>query len=301
MYCLKFVRSARLPGLMPGPGNRFCRLFVVAAFGVLALAGSRPAKAVDAEQAAGVVGGALLGAAAFAAISKSIEEQLEHFAVERLLELRPDLVDFQLSLVMFDASSIWDLSSVSAVPCVVIPKGGEPFVLMLLFDSGWVNATGLDLTKVSHRVVDRETWSQTMTAVIRVAGEYTDVASDRVPVFDRRGIRALRLATDVAVEPTAYAGPSDLRRISARMASFEVGGVCLQSPLRKLEADEYRVQMVDGLGRVVYNERSVQLFLEEWGRLVRLHRTAISNIHAALFPDIGPCARDSGGDGDGDW
>ena len=77
-------------------------------------------------------------------------------------------------------------------------------------------------------------------------------------------------------------------------------GACLRHPLAALGDDEHRVRRVQGLGRVVTHERAVQLFVEEFGRLVRLRRAALVEIREALFPDMEGCAVERDLD-DRDW
>ena len=266
----------------------------MACMGLGVLTGS-PAKSADSNDAsvAAAVTGGIIGAAALAAYVKSLEEQLEHYAVERLLELRPDLTAFELSLVSFDVTSVVDLSSVRAVPFVVRPADDEPFVLMLLFDEGWVNANGLDLTLVSHRVIDRGTWNRITGAVVLVASGIEGGDLSRIPVYDRAAFRSVKLVDEGSkVPPTAFAQHGQLRRIGRRVAYFEVDKQCLRRPLLSLGDDEYRVQNVTDVGRVLYNERSVHLYLEEFSRLVRLKRSVIDKVDYALFPYEGACEDD---------
>ena len=244
------------------------------------------------EVATAVLGGAVT-AAAVAAYLKVVEEELEHFAVERILEIHPEMKQFQLSLVSFDVSSLLDLSTVRAVPCLVTPKGEDPFVFMLLFDSGWVTERGLDITRVSYREIDRATWNRLMGAVVVVAGGFETADLTKIPAFDRSGIRAFKLSGGESErEPTALVDYKQLRRISGRMAYFDSGSECLRTPLLDLGNDEYRVEAVQGLGRILYNERTVHLYLDEFGRLVRMKRKVIEQLQRGLFPSAGSCDTD---------
>ena len=259
---------------------------------VCLLGGSpRSAEAGDGEVLGVIAGGALAGAG-FLATLASLEQQLEHFAVERMLEVRPDLTDFTLYVADLDASSLWDLSTVTAVPCVVAPEGGEPFVFMMLFDDGWVSDVGLDMTKVSYRMISRTAWNRTMVSMVRVAGVERVADGGKIPVYDKKTARLVRTYPSDVEGPKAHASGELLRRVSGWNAYFEVGEECLVAPLVRLEDNQYRVSAINELDKLVYSQRSVQLFLSDFGRLMRLSMGSIERIHSDLFPEDGACNHD---------
>ena len=211
--------------------------------------------------AALVVGGLLALGSSIAAF-KIMEEQLELSATEWVLSNRDDLSNFYLEVINFNSAKISDISNTSVVTFKVheIEMNGIPTitgkrrVLFCFTSRGWVTDLGLDVSKIKWFLIDEDEWLNMMVSYVKVATENKDEAS----------IREL-----------------------LPIAQIEKKGIKLKKkivlPFYKINGDAYLVSDYSDKMKLVYNEKSLGIFLKETKVLVQLSRRSLRDVHDFLF------------------
>ena len=221
-------------------------------------------KKINAQKDAAVaaaVGGILAIGSGIAAF-KIMEEQLELSATEWVLSNRDDLSNFYLEVINFNSAKISDLSNTSVVAFKVheMEMNGVPSVtgkrrVLLCFTSrGWVTNSGIDVNKINWFLINEDEWLNMMVSYVKVASENKDETS----------IREL-----------------------LPLAQIEQKGVKMKKkivlPFYKINGDSYLVSDYSDKMKLVYNEKSLGIFLKETKVLVQLSRRSLRDVHDFLF------------------
>lgn len=218
-------------------------------------------QAQKSADAAVVVGGLLALGSSIAAF-KIMEEQLELSATEWVLSNRDDLSNFYLEVINFNSAKISDISNTSVVTFKVhememngVPSiTGKRRVLFCFTSRGWVTDSGVDVSKINWFLINEDEWLNMMVSYVKVATENKDEAS----------IREL-----------------------LPLAQIEKKGIKLKKkivlPFYKINGDSYLVSDYSDKMKLVYNEKSLGIFLKETKVLVQLSRNSLRDVHDFLF------------------
>lgn len=202
--------------------------------------------------AAGV--GALLGVGVAIAAVEEIKENLEQAAVEQVLRAYPFLIDFELKTSSLKGTKMKDLSSVGVITFEIKDiKTNNKYVLFAFTSTGWANEYGVDYNRLLWKNFDHERWNKLMQNYITTAS----------------GIELT--LNEVAESKIVNNG---VKQGSKFILKFDkIGGdVYLSSDY----SDEFKV---------VFNERSLGLFLKETSDLIQVSRKAIIKAHEHLNKD----------------
>ena len=207
----------------------------------------------------------LLGAAVgLAAIGTAIiavdhmKEQAELNATEGLLNNRPEMNSFSLKTLSFDGKKAKDMSSVSVITYKIQefqlrdkPElDGKKYVLFGFTSYGWANEMGVDLNQIIWHMIDKEEWMNMMVAYVKTASEETNDS-----------IIKERLQTGKIVNKGVKEG-----------FNYTI-------PFYKLDGDMYAVRDYDDMMKLIYNERSLGIYLKQTSNLVQIGRGDIIDIH----------------------
>ena len=210
---------------------------------------------------AAVVGGILAIGTGIAGI-KIMEEQLELSATQWVLSNRNDLSNFYLEVINFSATKMSDISNTSVVSFKVheIEMNGVPTitgkrrVLFCFTSRGWITNYGLDINKVKWFLIDEDEWLNMMVSYVKVASESKDDTS--------------------------------IRELLPK-AQIEKKGVKIDKkiviPFYKINGDSYFISDYSDKMKIVYNEKSLGIFLKETKVLVQLSRRSLRDVHDFLF------------------
>lgn len=220
------------------------------------------AKAQDDGLVAAVTGIAAIGAIAISI--KQMEEQAELKATEWLLNNEPDMTSFSLKTLDFDGKKAKDMSAVSLITYKIQefelaekPKlDGKKFVLFGFTSHGWISDYGVDFTRVRWHLIDEQEWMNMMVAYVKTASSQTD---------------------DSSIKEKLRNGKIVNRGISERSKTT--------IPFYKLEGDMYTVTDYNPMMKLVYNERSLGIYLKETSNLVQIGRGDIIKIHDFFFAE----------------
>lgn len=209
---------------------------------------------------AAVAGIAAIGSAI--AINAQMKELAELKATEWLLNAHPEFTSFSLKTLEFNAKKGKDASNVSVVtykiqlfkPSEKSELNGKKYVLFAFLSDGWVNQYGLDFNKFMWHLVDENEWLNMMTSYVKVASEEKNEETIKNILSEGKVVnRGVKI------------------------------GSKLKIPFFKLEGDMYVVADYSKMMKLLYNERSLGLYLKKTRNLVQIGRGDIIEIHDFLI------------------
>lgn len=217
----------------------------------------------DGAVAAAAVGGLLAIGAGIAAI-KQMEERAELKATEWILYNNPELTSFSLKTLDFDGKKLKDMSSVSVItykiqefqPDDKPELNGKKQVLFGFTSQGWITEYGIDFSKIRWYLVDDVEWMNMMVAYVKVSSDENN---------------------DEALIETLKEGKVVNKGVKVKSK--------LVIPFYKLTGDMYVVTDYSPEMKLVYNERSLGIYLIETRDLVQIGRGDIIKIHEFFFED----------------
>jgi len=260
---------------------------------------AKPAHSGSKENAVivGAAAAAIAGGLATAAIIHQIKEQLEYEAIQHVLLNMSDLTEFELKHFGWEAKKWSDLSSTTNIPFIVRPKGGDPFILLMVTSHGWINESGIFFNRIHFEKLDRGRWNSFISAYLTAAGHVPVTNSESIPGFTRNPNRTLTAQINSAGRKVLKIGKTRWGHVADFSIAYvdEIAGSGLtvwrdkakiskiNFPFQKLNGDEYRVKDVDSNTRIVYNEKSMGIFFKHTTELVQLKPNMISRISIAVM------------------
>ncbi len=270
---------------------------------IFSLATPKKVAAQSGEQIAAVAGAAVaIGAAAFAI--NQVIELWELEATQYMLENRPDASEFSLKLNKpFSASTNWsDVSSISLLSFNVNysradnDTSSEREVLLMFLDDGYMTEYGLDVTRVSWEFINASEWTNILAAYLNLATGLDIIANSRAYIYEE--LRAGKVdplnpnhkpvsGRDAEVDyyektnkyVSLYRGLKvDQFSITAgHKAAPNASGIEV-AKLLKIGGDTYLVNDYSEDFKIIYNEKSLGLYLKESRRLVQLSTSVVNSI-----------------------
>jgi hypothetical protein len=210
---------------------------------------------------------AIGGVMAIGAVIASIEqmkEQAELTATEWILYNHPELTSFSLKTMSFDGKKAKDMSATSVITYKIqefVPEmdpelNGKKQVLFGFTSPGWISDYGIDFNKVSWFLIDDVEWMHMMVAYVKVASEEKNEATLKANLQEGKIVnRGVKLGSRLAI------------------------------PFFKLSGDMYVVTDYSERLKLLYNERSLGIFLKETRDLVQIGRGDIIDIHDFFFEE----------------
>tara|TARA_B100002019_G_C21215426_1_gene571724 strand:- start:39 stop:746 length:708 start_codon:yes stop_codon:yes gene_type:complete len=225
---------------------------------VLLLLFPKNIKAQD-DGIAGAAAGLLAVGGVIAAVAQ-IKESLELRAVEYILNEYPDLVEFELKTGSLNGTKFKDLSSVSVVTFELNNNNNEEKSVLFAFTSnGWANEYGVDFSKLMWKNFKKEEWNNLISKFVKMASGM-EVPTEHISklVISSRGIARTKL--------TKYLGKT------VNQTQFLI-------EFDKLGGDDYIVSDYSDEFKIIYNEKSLCLYLKKTQDLVQLKMSTIMNAH----------------------
>ena len=212
------------------------------------------------NNAAGIataVGGLMAVGAAIATI-ENMKERAELVATEYILKNNPELQSFSLKTLDFDGKKLKDMSSVSVISYKIqefIPSdnpklNGKKQVLFGFTSYGWITEQGIDFSRVTWILIDKEEWMNMMTAYAKVSSSQKNESVIRQSILN--GIivnKGVKVKNDLVI------------------------------PFYKLEGDMYLTMDYSPLMKFIYNERSLGIYFKDTSDLVQIGRDDLIRIH----------------------
>ena len=212
------------------------------------------------NNAAGIataVGGLMAVGAAIATI-ENMKERAELVATEYILKNNPELQSFSLKTLDFDGKKLKDMSSVSVISYKIqefIPSdnpklNGKKQVLFGFTSYGWITEQGIDFSRVTWILIDKEEWMNMMTAYAKVSSSQKNESVIRQSILN--GIivnKGVKVKNDLVI------------------------------PFYKLVGDMYLTMDYSPLMKFIYNERSLGIYFKDTSDLVQIGRDDLIRIH----------------------
>ena len=201
--------------------------------------------------AAGAVAGLIAGGIIAMTTVSMLKESMEQTAVEYFIDSYPDIETFELSTSSLSGTKLSDLSNVSVVTFKLTDiSNNRRFALFAFTSYGWVTDAGVDFSKITWRLFGRDEWNSLMQGFFKTA-KNKDIPIDEIikGKLDEKGIKI------------------------GRDYIFEYP---------KLKGDFYSVRDFNEIIKIVYNEKSMNLFLKDSKSLVKLRNVTINKIHTFL-------------------
>lgn len=219
---------------------------------------SNTLKAQSDGQIAGAAVGALLTIGAGIAAVEQMKERAELTATQWILTNHPELTSFSLTTLDFDGKKMKDLSATSVISFKIqefVPSNnpilnGKKQILFAFTSYGWITQYGIDFDKVDWFLIDKSEWMKMMTSYVKVASNEMD---------------------DKTIKEKLKQGKVVNRGVKVRSK--------LVIPFFKLLGDMYVVTDYSNKLKLIYNERSLGIFLKETMDLVQIERKNLIDIH----------------------
>lgn len=211
----------------------------------------------EGEAVAAIAGGLLAIGAGVAAVEQ-MKEQAELTATEWILSNETELENFSLKTLDFDGKKLKDISSASVMTFKIQefepndkPKlTGKKQILFAFTSRGWISEYGIDFSKVKWHLIDADEWMNMMISYSKVASEKTNENLIRESLKDgkivNKGVKTKK-GDDI--------------------------------PFYKLDGDMYLVTDYSPEMKIIYNEKSLGIYLKETRDLVQISRSSIIEIH----------------------
>ena len=200
---------------------------------------------------AAAIGGIAAIGAGIAAVEQ-LEESLEQKAVEHILETYPEITKFELKSESLKGVKSKDLSNVSVLTFELenLTSPINRYVLFAFTSSGWANENGVNYDRIFWKRFDVSEWN----SLIKV---YVNTASGE------------------NVSESIISGAKIVNR------GVKDGGKFIVE-FDKIGGDTYLTSDFSNEFRIVFNEKSLGLFLKSTSDLVQISRGAIISSHEFL-------------------
>ena len=248
--------------------------------------------------AGAAVGGALaIGVAAFAV--HQIIEMWELGATEYVLDNRPDANEFTLKLNKpFSGTTKWsDVSNLSLLSFNINysvfdeDKNSKREVLLMFMDDGYMTDYGIDVTKVTWKIVQKNEWNGILAAYLKLATGLDIIKNERAYIHESINKNTFDITDSSHISvvgrdmDTSYYQRSTYYVSLSNGISFNSfnlmpasGNITKIAPLLRISGDAYIVDDYAEDFKIIYNEKSLGLYLKEDRRLVQLSRSVLEGI-----------------------
>lgn len=182
------------------------------------------------DGALAIAGAALAIGGAIAAVEQA-KEIAEQTAMEYVLSERPDLTFFELKTDSFNGVKGKDISSVNILTFTIRDMGNKKrYVLYGFSQAGFTNANGLNFSKIQWKMFDLQEWNTMMSAYIELASD------EKIPPIELTNLKIVN---------------KGVKKGSDYVVKFD-----------KITGDVYKVLDYSDDFKIIYNERSLGLFLK---------------------------------------
>ena len=209
------------------------------------------------------VAGVLAIGAGIGAVEQ-MKEQAELTATQWILSNHPELTSFSLKTLDFNGKKLKDMSSVSVMtfkiqeftPTDKPELNGKKQVLFGFTSAGWISEYGINFDKVSWYLIDDTEWLNMMVSYVKVSSNTNNTSEIKTTLKEGKVVnKGVRSNGKLVI------------------------------PFFKLSGDMYVVTDYSTNMKLLYNERSLGIFLKETQDLVQISRGGIIDIHQFFFDE----------------
>jgi hypothetical protein len=221
-------------------------------------------KKVEAQKAGEIAAAGILAIGVGIAAVKQMEERAELVATQWILSNNPELTSFSLKTLSFTGKKLKDMSEVSIILYNIQefePRdnpiiNGKKFVLFGYTSRGWISEQGINFDKLRWDLVEKTEWLKMMTSYVKVASYEKD---------------------ENTIKEKLKNGKIVNKGVKGKFNNK------LTIPFYKMSGDLYVVTDYSDALKLIYNERSLGIYLKETRDLVQIRRKNIIKIHDFFF------------------
>jgi hypothetical protein len=229
---------------------------------IIMLLTPKKSNAQNTGAAVAAVGAAALVIGAAIIAHDNMQERAELTATQWIIANHPELKSFSLKTLDFDGKKPKDMSSVSVVtfkiqefsPTNNPVLDGKKQVLFCFTSSGWISDQGFDFSKVRWYLIDSTEWMNMMVAFSKVSS-----SEKNETVIKEKLTNGVLVNKGIKVK-----GKTEI-------------------PFFKIEGDMYLVTDYSDEMKLIYNEKSLCIFLKKTGNLVQMGRDDVIKTHEYYF------------------
>lgn len=208
------------------------------------------------------VAGALVAIGAGIAAVKQMEERAELTATQWILSNNPEITSFSLKTLSFNGKKLKDMSETSVItykiqeftPSDKPELDGRKQVLFGFTSQGWINEYGIDFNKIKWFLIDDAEWMNMMISYVKVSSNENENNTIKKTLTEGKVVnKGVKVNSKLVI------------------------------PFYKLTGDMYVVTDYSSELKLIYNERSLGIFLKETNDLVQIGRGDIIEIHEFFF------------------
>jgi hypothetical protein len=250
-----------------------------------------------------IAAGAIVGAVAAGLAIERYKEQMELYATEYLLESQDDANKFELSIIDFEGVKSSDLSNVSIINFGVRLTNEanlqEDKVLMMFLSRGWLTEFGVDVTRVKWKLLATDEWDNIFFTYIKLASQVKLTDKNALPIYketerknymDNGNFIIHRNSSDIAgvFQKSSESFKIGIGKLSGNDFQYlsteksAEGKYELAFPLAQYDENTYLLKDFSPEFKVIYNEKTMGLYIKSLNRLVQLQRSTVNLIHAFL-------------------
>lgn len=224
----------------------------------------KQSKAQNNGAAVAAIAGGLLAIGAGIAAVEEMKERAELTATQWVLTNHSELTSFSLKTLDFDGKKLKDMSTTSVItfkiqefnPTDNPVLDGRKQVLFCFTSYGWISEQGIDFNKVKWYLIDNTEWMNMMVAYSKVSSK------EKNETFLKE-----KLTNGVLVNKGV--------KVKSK----------LEIPFFKLEGDMYLAIDYSSEMKLIYNEKSLGIFLKKTSDLVQMGRGDVIKIHDFFFEE----------------
>lgn len=193
-----------------------------------------------------------------------MEEKAELTATQWILSNNPELTSFSLKTLSFDGKKLKDMSETSVItykiqeftPTDNPELDGRKQVLFGFTSQGWINEYRIDFNKIKWFLVDDNEWMNMMISYVKVSSIENDANTLKNILKEGKVVnKGVKVKSKLVI------------------------------PFYKLTGDMYVVTDYSEKIKLIYNERSLGIFLKGTSDLVQIGRGNIVEIHDFFFDE----------------
>jgi hypothetical protein len=193
---------------------------------------------------------------------EKMQEQAEVAATEWILDNEDSLKSFSLKTLDFNGKKLKDLTTTSVIiyqiqefnPSGTIFLNGKKRILFGFTSQGWVSQYGINADKVNWFLIDDTEWMKMMIAYVKVSSNEK---------------------SELLLKETLTAGVLVNKGVKLKKE--------IKIPFFTLEDEMYLVSDYSSEMKLIYNERTLGVFLKETKNLVQISRGNLIKIHDYFF------------------
>ena len=235
--------------------------------------------------------GAIASIGGSIAAAEQVKEQFELFATEYIIE-NFNYNSFELKIDgLSDGAKTFDPSSVSVIAFNFTPIDyinenqikNERKTILVFFDSGWQNEFGVDFTKVKFKSFSKVEWNELFGTYLSLASG-AEITNGFVPKYSKSEKRASEGEDNINVNGEDFFFTGDyvlFNKIELTRLGAKDGNQIIL-PFKKINGDSYFIKDYSDEFKVVFNERSLGIYLKETKRLVQIKKSLIESITSFL-------------------